>query len=51
MYGSLTGYEFVRLNARLQGLADPDEAARAAIRLVDLEDAAGPAHRAATRRA
>ena len=28
VYGSLTGYEFVRLNARLQGLADPDEAAR-----------------------
>ena len=23
VYGSLTGYEFVRLNARLQGLADP----------------------------
>ena len=41
VYGSLTGYEFVRLNARLQRLPDPDEAARAAIRLVDLEDAAG----------
>ena len=41
VYGSLTGYEFVRLNARLQGLPDPDEAARAAIRSVDLEDAAG----------
>ena len=28
VYGSLTGYEFVRLNARLQGLPDADEAAR-----------------------
>ncbi len=41
VYGSLTGYEFVRLNARLQGLAAPDEAVRSAIRQVDLEDAAG----------
>ena len=40
VYGSLTGYEFVRLNARLQGLTDPEEAARAAIRTVDLEDSA-----------
>ena len=24
VYGSLTGYEFVRLNARLQGLPDPE---------------------------
>ncbi|MCY7302319.1 MAG: ABC transporter ATP-binding protein [Thermoleophilia bacterium] len=40
VYGSLTGYEFVRLNARLQGLSDADESARQAIRLVDLEDAA-----------
>ena len=39
VYGSLSGYEFVRLNARLQGLADPEGAAREAIRLVDLEDA------------
>jgi ABC-2 type transport system ATP-binding protein len=41
VYSSLTGYEFVRLNARLQGLLDPDEAARRAIRTVDLEDDAG----------
>ena len=41
VYGLLTGYEFVRLNARLQGLPDPEEAARLAIRTVDLEDAAG----------
>ena len=40
VYGALTGYEFVRLNARLQGLPNADEAARAAIALVDLEDAA-----------
>ena len=40
VYGSLSGYEFVRLNARLQRLPNPDEAARAAIRLVDLEAAA-----------
>jgi len=39
VYGSLSGYEFVRLNARLQSLPDPDGAAREAIRLVDLEDA------------
>ena len=45
VYGSLTGYEFVRLNARLQGLAAPDEAVRSAIRQVDLEDAAGRPHR------
>jgi ABC-2 type transport system ATP-binding protein len=41
VYGALSGYEFVRLSARLQRLPSPDEAARAAIRLVDLEDAAG----------
>ena len=41
VYSSLTGYEFVLLNARLQGVADPDEAARRAIRTVDLEHAAG----------
>ena len=40
VYGSLTGFEFVRLNARLQGLPDPERAAREAIRLVDLEEAA-----------
>ncbi len=36
----LTGFEFVRLNARLQRLPDPDGAARRAIATVDLEDAA-----------
>jgi ABC-2 type transport system ATP-binding protein len=40
VYGALSGYEFVRLNARLQGLEAPDEAARAAILTVDMEDAA-----------
>jgi len=40
VYGSLSGFEFVRLNARLQGLHEPERAAREAIRLVDLEDAA-----------
>ena len=43
VYGQLSGYEFVLLNARLQGLEDPAEAARAAIALVDLEEAAGRA--------
>ncbi len=41
VYGGLTGYEFVRLNARLQRLSNPDGAARAAIGLVELGDAAG----------
>jgi ABC-2 type transport system ATP-binding protein len=36
----LTGFEFVRLNARLQRLPDPDGAARRAIATVGLEDAA-----------
>jgi ABC-2 type transport system ATP-binding protein len=36
----LTGYEFVLLSARLQGLADPHEAARRAIAEVDLGAAA-----------
>ena len=36
----LTGFEFVRMNAKLQRLPDPDEAAHRAIALVDLEDAA-----------
>jgi ABC-2 type transport system ATP-binding protein len=40
VYGALSGFEFVRLNARLQGLPEPERAAREAIRLVDLEDAA-----------
>ena len=35
----LTGYEFVRMNARLQHLPNPDEATRDAISLVDMEDA------------
>ncbi len=35
----LTGLEFVRMSARLQGLADPDAAAARAIALVDLGDA------------
>jgi ABC-2 type transport system ATP-binding protein len=43
VYGSLSGFEFVRLNARLQGLPDADDAAREAIKLVDLEEAAGRA--------
>ena len=40
LYGSLTGREFVRLNAILQKVPKADEAARRVIRLVDLEDAA-----------
>ena len=36
----LTGREFARLNARLQGVADPDAAAGRAIATVDLTDAA-----------
>jgi ABC-2 type transport system ATP-binding protein len=39
LYVFLTGYEFVRLNARLQRLENLDEAAAAAIRTVDLSDA------------
>jgi ABC-2 type transport system ATP-binding protein len=35
----LTGFEFARMNAKLQRLPDPDDAARRAIALVDLEDA------------
>ena len=45
VYGLLTGYEFVLLNARLQGLADPHEAARRAIDTVELAAAAGRATR------
>lgn len=41
--GYLTGYEFARLNAELQGVADPDTAAKEAIATVELDDAA---HRA-----
>ena len=36
VYGGLTGYEFVRVNARLHGLDNPHEAAMRAIELVDL---------------
>ena len=39
VYAFLTGFEFVRFNARLQGVADPDAAAARAIRTVDLEAA------------
>ena len=39
VYAFLTGLEFVRFNARLQGLQNADEAARRAIRTVDLEAA------------
>jgi ABC-2 type transport system ATP-binding protein len=35
----LTGLGFARLNARLQGVADPDAAAARAIATVDLADA------------
>ena len=37
----LTGFEFARLAATLQGLPDPDDAARRAIATVDLDAAAG----------
>ena len=40
VHSYLTGREFARLNARLQGLADPDAAAARAIATVDLTDAA-----------
>jgi ABC-2 type transport system ATP-binding protein len=43
VYAFLTGFEFVRFNARLQGLADPDAAAAVQIRTVDLEAAQGRA--------
>ena len=36
VYGTLTGWDFVRMNARLHGLADPDAATRRAIELVDM---------------
>ena len=39
LYAFLTGFEFVRFNARLQGLSHPDDAARAAMHTVDLDDA------------
>ena len=40
LYGSLTGREFVRLNAILQKTADPEAAAERTIALVDMSDAA-----------
>jgi ABC-2 type transport system ATP-binding protein len=40
VHAFLTGREFARLNARLQGVADPDAAAARAIATVDLTDAA-----------
>lgn len=39
VYSSLSGYEFVLLNARLHGLTDPHEATRRSLALVDLEAA------------
>jgi ABC-2 type transport system ATP-binding protein len=43
VHGYLTGFEFARLNAELQGVADPDAAAERAMATVDLTEAA---HRA-----
>jgi len=40
VHSYLTGHEFARLNARLQGMTDPDAAAARAIATVDLTDAA-----------
>jgi ABC-2 type transport system ATP-binding protein len=40
VYPFFTGREFVRFNAILQGIAEPDAAARVAIRTVDMEEAA-----------
>jgi ABC-2 type transport system ATP-binding protein len=40
VHGYLTGRQFARLNARLQGVSDPDAAAARAIATVDLTDAA-----------
>ncbi|MCK9517801.1 MAG: ABC transporter ATP-binding protein [Dehalococcoidia bacterium] len=39
VYPFLTGWQFVLQSARLHGLADPEAAARHALKLVDLEDA------------
>jgi ABC-2 type transport system ATP-binding protein len=39
VYPFLTGFEFVRFNARLQGLADADGAVARAIEMVELADA------------
>ena len=43
VHGYLTGFEFAKLNAQLQGVADPDVAADRAMATVDLTEAA---HRA-----
>jgi ABC-2 type transport system ATP-binding protein len=43
VYPFLTGYEFVLLSAQLQRLPDPEAAARGAIAMVELEQAAGRA--------
>lgn len=43
VYAFLTGYEFVLASARLHGLPDPHQAARAAIETVDMEEFAGRA--------
>ncbi|RIK37093.1 MAG: ABC transporter [Chloroflexi bacterium] len=40
LYPFMTGFEFVRLNAILQKLPDPDQAAARALDLVELRDAA-----------
>ena len=40
VYGFLTGFEYVRFNARLQGLRDAAAASRVAIERVGLQDAA-----------
>jgi ABC-2 type transport system ATP-binding protein len=40
VHAFLTGREFIELNARLQDLPDPAAAARRAIRIVELDDAA-----------
>jgi ABC-2 type transport system ATP-binding protein len=40
LYDAVTGWQFVLANAKLHRLADPEAAARRAIRTVDLEDAA-----------
>ncbi|MDA0269551.1 MAG: ABC transporter ATP-binding protein [Chloroflexi bacterium] len=43
VYGTLTGWDFVRMNARLHGLPDVDAATRRAIDLVDMGYAQGRA--------
>ena len=41
VYPFLTGFEFVRLNAVLQNMRDPETATRRALSLVEMQDAAG----------